>query len=545
LGSCCVALCTSSTPADPELVKPHLVILGATGVGKSSLANVLLGEEPDCKNCTFPVCPGGDSCTKNTSYAVGKFVGDQSSFTIVDTPGFGDSDNDDNALLDEMIAAFEEVIKTTNGFVMLFNGQTERFDANIQQMIREMEALFGKDFWTRVVLGVSFWAYDESSIMKRNHSGKTEEWWTNEMNRQLEEKFHIGMELEAVFIDSWAKQSWNLDDTTQQEAFDRETNKLWSLFSVMPDFEFKGIDDVLEELNECKAEVDCLNEAFKHNLTDLNHKIDQLTTVIENLSSDVEDLGVENVKRVGEIEINQLNIEELAARLRGKVEDFFCPAGEDNLLGKAVCDLQAKVDLLSELPLGTIIPWVIKPSLETDDGLAADVPLGWVRCDGNVIPEPSVWHGSLTPNLNGEGLFMRGGADSSVLEVEQDQMQDHIHVDSGHTHSDSGHTHSDSGHSHTDAGHTHPYSDTYTDWPSNIGPHDGDSQGELENFGVDHSKTSSSSQANIQSSVANIQTAYASIQTSSSGIGGITEEYRRGSETRPKNMKVVYLIRVF
>ena len=67
-----VALGNGTTIDDITLPDPHLVILGATGVGKSSLANVLLGQSPDCKtNCTFPVCPGGDSCTKETSYGIG------------------------------------------------------------------------------------------------------------------------------------------------------------------------------------------------------------------------------------------------------------------------------------------------------------------------------------------------------------------------------------------------------------------------------------------------------------------------------------------
>ena len=76
-------------------------------------------------------------------------------------------------LLDEMLSAFKATIKTTNGFLLLFNGKSERFDANIQQMVREMEAMFGKTVWNHVVLGVSFWKFDEASIMQRKYSGKT------------------------------------------------------------------------------------------------------------------------------------------------------------------------------------------------------------------------------------------------------------------------------------------------------------------------------------------------------------------------------------
>ena len=86
-------------PTNGTLPYPRLVILGATGVGKSTLANVFLGESPDCNNCTFPVCSGADSCTKNTKYAVGNWLLDGAPFTVVDTPGFGDSNNDDNELI--------------------------------------------------------------------------------------------------------------------------------------------------------------------------------------------------------------------------------------------------------------------------------------------------------------------------------------------------------------------------------------------------------------------------------------------------------------
>ena len=56
--------------------KPHIILLGETGVGKSSLANVFVGNPPDCNNCSFPVCKDTlDSCTKETSYQKGFWLG--------------------------------------------------------------------------------------------------------------------------------------------------------------------------------------------------------------------------------------------------------------------------------------------------------------------------------------------------------------------------------------------------------------------------------------------------------------------------------------
>ena len=81
-----------------------------------------------------------------------------------------------------MVNILKNNISTTNVFLLTFNGKSEQLDTKIQQMIREMEALFGRGFWNNTLMGVTFWAYDSKSVHDREDTGKNETWYTNMMN---------------------------------------------------------------------------------------------------------------------------------------------------------------------------------------------------------------------------------------------------------------------------------------------------------------------------------------------------------------------------
>ena len=53
--------------------------------------------------------------------------------------------------------------------------------------------------------------------MLGSYVGQDESWYCNEKNAGLKEHFDLPHNLTCVFIDSWAKQDWNLEDPDQQE----------------------------------------------------------------------------------------------------------------------------------------------------------------------------------------------------------------------------------------------------------------------------------------------------------------------------------------
>ena len=61
------------------------------------------------------------------------------------------------------------------------------------------------------------------------------------------------------------------------------------------------------------------------------------------------------------------------------------------------------------------------------EGETIDLPPGWQRCDGSTIEHPSPWAGMLTPDLNNEKRFLRGWHDEEQLTLEEDAFKSHAH----------------------------------------------------------------------------------------------------------------------
>ena len=127
------------------------------------------------------------------------------------------------------------------------------------------------------------------------------------------------------------------------------------------------------------------------------------------------------------------------------------------------------------------------------------------RCNGSVILAPSPWEGETTPNINGEERFLRGGLDADQLQTEEDSLQAHTHDVS-------------------DSGHDHGYDDKYID--RNTGTTDRNGDGYYFRYQYySHASTTNSATSNIKVTDVN------GAQTS--------------DETRPKNIRVVYIMKVF
>ena len=134
-----------------EARKNGFIFVGKTGTGKSTLINVLLGENK-CK-----VERSAKAVTTKTDFYYYKLKNGRM-ITVLDTPGLSDpktlnDPNIDKKYLEGIREVIAKELIQIKGIIFLVNFQTERFDASEQQALLNYNTIFPlKDFWKHVLI---------------------------------------------------------------------------------------------------------------------------------------------------------------------------------------------------------------------------------------------------------------------------------------------------------------------------------------------------------------------------------------------------------
>ena len=199
---------------------------------------------------------------------------------VVDTPGFGDSDDEMEALIEEMMDVLNNKIGEADVIVLLLKGTSTRFSAGLQIMLKRMTSIFGSKWWDNVVIGASFWTYDQAAIDKRRcypkyqHLCLDEKWFEAEITQQIQSKFNVQRSFPFIFADSWSQTAippgFNKKDELQQQHWLEETDKLWHAAKHRQQpFQFKTINDILEENVRQKRAIEGLNSVIENSIAEL------------------------------------------------------------------------------------------------------------------------------------------------------------------------------------------------------------------------------------------------------------------------------------
>ena len=249
--------------------KPKVVILGATGAGKSSLANVLIGRERHFNGVGFPdgcfqVRASLDSVTTNTCIDTGFWMGENSTgqkVTVIDTPGFGDILIKEEKTIETMVKVLKEEVKYVNAFIIVFKQWDVRMTHSMRSMLSLMEKIFGKKFWDHAILEASHWNHgaEAKRIRMARKPPLTKQFWGNRMNSVLRSEVHPYEDLPTIFLDTF----YNKKSFNETELFQYNAQKLLNFVLTKPRFEMHDINNILTETSELKNKIKYLEKKKK------------------------------------------------------------------------------------------------------------------------------------------------------------------------------------------------------------------------------------------------------------------------------------------
>ena len=171
----------------------NVVVLGNTGVGKSSLLNMLAGCE-----YAFRVGDGAMSETSLATAQVHRFLGraDGVQLRLIDTQGLSDSSGDQKDM--ENLKNMVEAIRQQGHidlFIVCFEGPAPRFSHYAQSMVSLFSQIFG-DFLQHSVLVFNKWTRWTSSEFARLEALRAD------YQHLFSHDYHLSSRIPCFFVDS-------------------------------------------------------------------------------------------------------------------------------------------------------------------------------------------------------------------------------------------------------------------------------------------------------------------------------------------------------
>jgi len=266
-----------------RFTSPRIVILGATGVGKSSLGNVLMGRDKNYDGQGFDhgcfkvygLQHDQNSVTKKTCHDEGNFLGNLSMprLTVIDTPGFGNNLVEEERTIESLVRVLRDEIKYVHAFVICFKQQDNRMTHSLRSMIGLMQKMFGDHFWENAILEATHWNYHEKSVEMRRSSKPPilENWWTDTFNNLFAREYNLKFKLPSVFIDTY----YDKDNAFELKKFKEETQRLINFARNRNPFECKDIKIALTEIQELQETIGELEQDKKNKVRTIQDLMEQ------------------------------------------------------------------------------------------------------------------------------------------------------------------------------------------------------------------------------------------------------------------------------
>jgi len=242
----------------PCVFPRKIVVLGASGTGKSSSANSFLGWRRPKRSLPFPVGHGVVAGTTSSAYASGPWLGlpDSPGVTLVDSPGFNSSISD----MEELVWLLAD-LRQVDLFVVTFK-YGDRFSPELGRSLKTISKLLGS-IWRHTVIVVTFWSNSPHARALRKERKVNKKRYAAHLSETVAAKVEIDFQLPVVFIDS----HHDTKEGKEVREFSRETSTLWRILQnsrpwesvTKPQLE-SAILDVKKKFGELHEKCDVVAE---------------------------------------------------------------------------------------------------------------------------------------------------------------------------------------------------------------------------------------------------------------------------------------------